>query len=121
MHAFSLNQEDFWPDSRAIMVEGELDLAVADQLRDLLDRAGLDEMHVLLDFSRCSFIDSGGLAVLVSAEEKLRKRGLRLLLYGVRGQVLRLLSLTGLTENGLAIAGSEDEAKRGLGLEQAPA
>jgi stage II sporulation protein AA (anti-sigma F factor antagonist) len=121
MHAFSVDQEDFWPDSRAIAVNGELDLAVADQLRDPLERAELEEMHVLLDFSGCSFIDAAGLAVLVSAEEKLRNRGLRLLLFGVEGQVLRLLSLTGLTQNGLAILGSEDEAKRSLGREQVPA
>jgi anti-anti-sigma factor len=118
MHAFRLAEEDFWADSRAISIEGELDLAVVDQLRDLLGRAVLEEMHVLLDFSGCSFIDAGGLAVLVSAEKRLKKRGLRLLLCGVEGQVLRLLSLTGLTENGLTIIGSTDEAKRSLGREE---
>src|SRR4051794_32662897 len=110
MRAFSLDEDDFWPDSRRIAIEGELDLAVVGRLRELLDRAVLDEVHVLLDFSACCFIDASGLAALVSAEKSLKKRGLGLLLYGVKGQVLRLLSLTGLTENGLSIAGSEGEA-----------
>jgi len=86
-----------WPGCREIEVAGELDLAVSDDLRRALERAVDRGEHVLLDLTDCDFIDSSGLAVLVHGHGALRAGGRELLLSGVAGQVLRMLTVTGLT------------------------
>jgi anti-anti-sigma factor len=98
---FSLSEKDIWPGCREIEVEGELDLAVSERLRAAIERAREERHHVLMDLSRCDFIDASALAVLVQGHRDLREHDLQLLLYGVRGQVQRLLSITGVTETGL--------------------
>jgi anti-sigma B factor antagonist len=104
--AFKLTERSIWPGCHEIAIEGELDLAVSEELRSALDRAVTEDLHVLVDLAGCEFIDAGGLAVLVRADEKLRFRGRQLLLYGVGGQVRRMLSVTALagTTDGLTIA-----------------
>jgi anti-anti-sigma factor len=101
MIAFRLTEKDIWPGCREIHVEGELDLAVSDPLQAALERAAEERHHVLVDLSRCDFIDACALAVLVRGFRDLRQQGHQLLLYGVRGQVRRLLSITGVTDTGL--------------------
>lgn len=98
---FRLAEKDAWPGCREIAVEGELDLAVSDRLRAAIARASDEQRHVLLDLSGCDFIDASGLAVLIGGHWCLRERGCQLLLHAARGQVRRLLSLTGVTESGL--------------------
>jgi anti-anti-sigma factor len=96
---FRLTRQQIWPGCIEIEVEGELDFVVSDQLRAALDAAQEDApCHVLLGFGGCSFIDSSGLAVLVAAGRALAEHD-RLLLYGLHGQVRRLLAVTGLTEH----------------------
>ena len=96
MTRFNLSQQNFWPGCQEIDVAGELDLAVSDQLRDALDRAVAKRLHVLVDLSACEFIDVSGVQTLVRGHERLGARGRQLLLYGVGGQVARMLSVTGL-------------------------
>jgi anti-anti-sigma factor len=96
------------PDCRVIAVEGELDLAVADQLREALDGASAYRV-VLVDLGSCEFLDSTGLAVLVNASNARKAEEKRLALFGANHQVLRVLSVTGLTDNGL-VFGSLEEA-----------
>jgi len=76
---------------------GELDLAVAAQVRAALDRAVEKRLHVLVDLSGCQFIDVSGVEALVQGQERLGAHGLQLLLYGVAGQVRRMLAVTGLS------------------------
>jgi len=98
---FALTEKDIWPGCREIHVEGELDLAVSEHLQAALERAAEERHHVLVDLSRCDFIDASALTVLVHGHRNLRQHGHQLLLYGVQGQVRRLLSITGVTETGL--------------------
>jgi anti-anti-sigma factor len=104
MIAFALSEKDIWPGCREIAIEGELDLAVSDRLRAAIERAAKERHHVLIDLSRCEFIDASALAVLVQARSSLRAHDCQLLLRGVRGQVRRLLSITAITETGLSVA-----------------
>jgi anti-anti-sigma factor len=110
MLPFNLSESDIWPGCREIEVQGELDLAISDRLRAALGRATAEGRHVLLDFGACEFVDSSGLAVLVQAQRELGRQGRQLLLYGVRGQVRRMLALTGLGESGLLVAENRDRA-----------
>ncbi|HEX3734425.1 MAG TPA: STAS domain-containing protein [Solirubrobacterales bacterium] len=91
-------------DGRAeIEVQGELDLAVADQLREAIERT--DEEQVLIGLASCEFIDSTGIAVIVQASQA---DGRTLVVHSPSAQVLRVLDVTGLTGNGLVFAGREE-------------
>jgi len=94
---FELSEQSIWPGCQEIDVAGELDLAVDEELRAALDRAVEKRLHVLVDLSACEFIDVSGVEVLVQGHERLAAHGLQLLLYGVGGQVRRMLAVTGLS------------------------
>lgn len=85
-----------------IGVEGELDLAVADQLDRLL--AGAEARWVLVDLSACEFLDSTGIAVILRADKDARRQGGGVFLHSARGQVQRILFVAGLTETYLVLA-----------------
>jgi anti-anti-sigma factor len=101
---FRLSERRIWPGCIEIEIEGELDLAVSDQLRAALELALEEPCHILLRFGACSFIDLSGLAVLVAAGRSLADHDRQLLFYEVHGQVRRMLSVTGLAENGLLVS-----------------
>jgi len=101
MRAFRLVERELSADVHEILVEGELDLAVAEQLREALDGVGPDCTQVLVGLENCEFIDSTGIAVVVQAHHRFAEEGRRVVLYAPTSQVLRVLSVTGLTANGL--------------------
>jgi len=101
MRAFKLVEREVSAEVREILVEGELDLAVAEQLQEALDRAGSDCTQILVGLESCEFIDSTGIAVIVQAHRDFAEEGRRVVLCAPRSQVLRVLSVTGLTANGL--------------------
>jgi anti-anti-sigma factor len=115
---FNLSEREIWPGCHEIVIVGELDLAVVDRLEDALDRAAERRVHALLDLGACSFLDAGCLGTLVRGHETLRDRRCQLLLYGVQGQVRRLLAVTGVAENGLLVSsGDAMPASRPSGAE----
>jgi anti-sigma B factor antagonist len=108
LRAFKLIEEDLRPDCRKIQVEGELDLAVAEQLERALVRIGAECREVLIDLERCEFIDSTGIAAIVHAHKQLAEQGGRVVVCAPAAQVLRVLSITGLTANGLVFENVEE-------------
>jgi anti-anti-sigma factor len=77
-----------------IQVEGELDMNTASQLeRQLEVPLAAPDADLLVDLSRCEFIDSTGIALIVRAWQKLDGR---FSLCGVGNQVKRVLDVTGL-------------------------
>jgi anti-sigma B factor antagonist len=96
---FALTEVDIDEGCREIQIIGELDLAVAPQLQEAIDRCKGD--RVLIDLESCQFIDSTGIAVILNAH---RGSGARVLAHSPRAQVHRVLDLTGLTGNGLVFA-----------------
>jgi anti-anti-sigma factor len=89
-----------------IEVEGELDLAVAPQLQDAIDRAAPGP--TLIDLARCTFIDSTGIAVVLRANQQCDGDGGRIVLHSATDQVLRVFTVTGLTGNGLLFTDREE-------------
>jgi anti-sigma B factor antagonist len=102
---FNLTERDLHPGCREIQVTGELDLAVAPKLDEVLDGAVAGCETVLIDLQRCEFIDSSGIAVILRAHNRMTEQGRRLAVFGPTDQVLRILSMTGLTSNGLVFQG----------------
>jgi anti-sigma B factor antagonist len=108
LRTFKLIERDLRPGCREILVEGELDLAVAEQLADGLTRAEAECQHLLISLENCEFIDSTGIAVIVHAHNQLAERGGRVAVYAPTDQVLRVLSVTGLTSNGMVFESAEE-------------
>lgn len=114
MQRFNVTTTDRQPGCREIQVEGELDLAVAGQLAEVLT-AAMDECdRLLIGLESCAFIDSSGIAVILRAHSRMEEEGRRLAVYGPSDQVLRVLEMTGLTGNGL-VFDSAEEALAALG------
>jgi anti-sigma B factor antagonist len=92
-----------------ILVEGELDMNTAPLLeRELEAATQAPDAAVLLDLSRCEFIDSTGIALIVKAWQRVEGEG-RFALCGVGDQVKRVLDITGL-ESTIPSHASREEA-----------
>jgi anti-anti-sigma factor len=114
MQRFNVSERDLDGGARDIQIEGELDLAVAGQLDEILAQAVQQCERVLVGLERCAFIDSSGIAVILRAHNRMQEDGNRLVVYAPTAQVLRVLSMTGLTSNGL-VFDSAEEALAALG------
>jgi anti-sigma B factor antagonist len=114
MQRFQVSTNDPRPGRRDVQIEGELDLAVAGQLDEVLTTAIEECSEVLVGLERCAFIDSSGIAVILRAHNRMQEEGNRLVVYAPSDQVLRVLSMTGLTANGL-VFDTVEEAASALG------
>jgi anti-anti-sigma factor len=95
MRPFGLIERESSPGSRRIRIEGELDLAVAERLRQALRRAA-GSRRILIDLEGCDFLDLAAVTLLVSACRDGRPGGCWVTVHGARGQPLRLLAVMGL-------------------------
>lgn len=86
-------------DAQVVRVRGELDLATAPQLADVLSgTVGQGTLPVLLDLSDVTFIDSSALRTLVLAGRELGESG-RTLQIGPRSErVMKVLEMTQLDQ-----------------------
>lgn len=82
-----------------VTVRGQLDVATAPELRQLLVEAAFsDGQGLVVDLDGLEFIDSMGLGVLLGALKRARTHGTSFALVCTRERVLRLLELTQLTD-----------------------
>jgi anti-sigma B factor antagonist len=80
-----------------LAVRGELDLSTVDILRDSLRSQQVRAATVVLDLRQLQFIDSSGLSLLVSEQQRAREDGFRFAIaVGGAPAVQRLFELTGL-------------------------
>ena len=84
-------------DAKVIVVKGDVDLAGGPLLDDALARAE-SAGPVVIDVSGVDFIDSSGLRSLLSASRRAEERSGAVVLRAPSPGVLRLLELTGTTE-----------------------
>ncbi|HTX46992.1 MAG TPA: STAS domain-containing protein [Solirubrobacteraceae bacterium] len=83
-------------DGVTVLVEGELDLATADELRRLLDTELSRRRAVKLDLSGVPFIDSTGLAAILAALRRSEEGRGELQIEGeLQPQTRRMMELTG--------------------------
>jgi len=96
-----------------VSLRGELDLStvekVEDELRRIEDRA---DKLLVLDLSGLTFLDSTGLRLMVTADQRARKAGRRLALVKGPETVHRVFTITKLDER-LEIVDDVGELERG--------
>lgn len=84
-------------DWTVVRVAGELDLHTSPQLRDhVLGLLEEPPVRVALDMAKVTFMDSSSLGTLVTCLKRVRERDGRLILIGISGSPMKVLSLTGL-------------------------
>ena len=101
---------------QTIYVRGELDLSTAPELEGPLEQAlESGEGSVLIDLTRCEFIDSTGIALIVRAWQRLQSgaNGRALVICRQNDQVRRVLEITGL-ELSIPVHTTRDEAMAAL-------
>jgi len=107
--AFAVSQRELDERTRAIAVEGELDLASTPRLKwaltDALD-AGCSQ--IVLDLSRVTFIDSVALGVLIGVQRRLDSDARLAIVRGHR-DVSRIFELSGL-DGTFAVFSTFDDA-----------
>jgi anti-anti-sigma factor len=80
-----------------VEVVGDLDLASVARVRETLhDALSVRPQQLVVDLSRCAFVDASALAMLLDVHRRAWRSGGVLTLRGCSPRVLRLLSLTGL-------------------------
>ena len=94
MTRFDVRVDDAHGES-VVVLSGELDAETAPRLKTLLDES---TGSVVIDVANLSFVDSVGLSVLIAANNRARQHGDRVVLRHPRRPLLRLLSVTGLTD-----------------------
>jgi anti-anti-sigma factor len=88
---------------------GELDLASCRQLEEELERVSRSEPPLMiLDLREVDFMDSTGLRLVVSADQRARESGRRFGVVNGSKQVRRLLSLTRVEEQLTLVDAPED-------------
>lgn len=80
-----------------VIAEGDIDLAGGPLLDAALARAEGAE-RVVIDLGAVAFVDSSGLRSLLAASRRAAGRGTEILLRNPSARVLRLLSITGTTD-----------------------
>ena len=82
-----------------LLVEGELDIATAPRLISVLNEAVQDVLHALVvDLSKCGFMDSTGLALLINAHRRLTRRSKGFALVCPPGPLRRVFEITDMVE-----------------------
>jgi anti-anti-sigma factor len=82
-----------------VALRGELDLSTVGKVQDELDRIEASSPRVVvLDLSQLTFLDSTGLRCLVTADERARESGRRVVIVRGPEAVQRVFSITRLEE-----------------------
>jgi anti-anti-sigma factor len=82
-----------------LVLQGELDLSTASKVEEELRRAEAGEPAVLaLDLSQLTFLDSTGLRLIVTADQRAREQGRRLAIVKGPDPVQRVFAITRLDE-----------------------
>jgi anti-anti-sigma factor len=82
-----------------VTVLGELDVASARELRRVLDEVVDRNGEVEIDMRACGFVDSMGIATLVTAARRMSEDERTLRIRGAQERVRKILELAGLTSH----------------------
>ena len=87
------------PDSPNVLrLQGEVDLEVSPKIRVQLQQlAALRPPRIVVDLTKVTYIDSSGLAVLITAVNDVEEYGGRLMLSGMQEKVRIIIEAAGLS------------------------
>ena len=91
---FDVSRTDLPDGGTVLHVEGELDMATAPALEDALADAGFTA-RLVVDLTRCTFLDSSAVRVLVSSVRDSEAAGGSLALVVADPGILRVLEISG--------------------------
>ncbi len=85
-------------DMLIIRVSGEIDHHTAESIRKSMTKSieKSDKIHVLMDFSQVSFMDSAGVGMILGRYKQVSAKGGNLYVQGVSAQVERVFKVAGL-------------------------
>lgn len=111
-------------DARAILiaVDGELDLSTCEQLKPAADEAVFGRRPLILDLSRCTFIDSSGLRLVLQIANGLAEgegAGLSMAIVAGKSGTRKMFSLTAIDQK-VPLFDNRDEALAWLGEKPKP-
>ncbi|HEU4738861.1 MAG TPA: STAS domain-containing protein [Solirubrobacterales bacterium] len=92
-----------------LVLAGELDLSVRSHFEQALEDAQSDARRVVLDLRALTLIDCASLGLVFGAALEARRRDAVLVLLDPRGQVRRVLDLTGAPDGVAVLVGSDAE------------
>lgn len=81
-----------------VELRGEIDVAAAAELREVLYDALAQATDVIVDLAAVGFIDSSGIGALVAADAYTQGNGSTLALRGLRGPTKRVIQILGLEQ-----------------------
>ena len=86
---------------RTIRVHGDVDMAVTPQLIDAITCVAENHEHhtVVVDMAWVTFLDSSGIAALLSAHKLVEGMDKKLVIYNVPEKIHRLLTLTAVVDS----------------------
>lgn len=82
------------PTAAVVTLSGDLDLATAAELRNLLQETLIERSHLVLDMSDLRFLDSTGIGVLVRIHKRAKAIGGVLAFAEVPDNVVKILEVT---------------------------
>lgn len=93
-----INITERWPSIYVVSLEGPVDQSTSPEARkamaSLFKNEDLDQ--ILVDLSKVSYIESSGIATLVEALQKSKRRGIRFTLAGINPSVEAVFELANL-------------------------
>jgi anti-anti-sigma factor len=81
-----------------VFAVGEIDLATAPLMREVMAEAVESRRHLIVDLSGVSFLDSTGLSVLLRTRQRIEATHKSMSLAGPTGLVARVISITRIDE-----------------------
>lgn len=84
------------PGTTVVTIGGELDAGTARHLETFLSEVLHEGDDLVFDLVELTFMDTGGLGVILAAGERTRRLGGRPCLAGLRGGPARVVALTGI-------------------------
>ena len=117
--AISMNVRRINERAAVVDIIGDLTAACEPVLMDAYAQASdAGTRAIILNFSGLTYMNSGGIGLLVTLLVRTNRQGQRLVAYGLNEHYREIFSLTRLDE-AIAISDSEGEALSGVGVAQA--
>lgn len=85
-------------ESIIVKVRGDLDLVIAKEFRETVDKVLMDRplKNLILDLVDVDFIDSSGLGAILGRYKIIQQRGGKMSIWGTKPSVHRILDLSGI-------------------------